>query len=161
MWQEEEYIWLSSSFSCNWFFFGKCSSAINWEFLHYNYQCLRTLPFSYKYLIYRFDILLQIESDEDVLWKADVREKNEEVASRGMKFINWYIFLHMNFCWHSSSWMNFCFIWLVLYTIWIYRLWTRKEKEIAIVTHSGFLFHTLSNFGKDCHPTIKEEICKQ
>nr|CAD1843542.1 unnamed protein product [Ananas comosus var. bracteatus] len=69
-----------------------------------------------------------IESDEDVLWKADVREKNEEVASRGMKFINW--------------------------------LWTRKEKEIAIVTHSGFLFHTLSNFGKDCHPTIKEEICK-
>ncbi|XP_020080425.1 phosphoglycerate mutase-like protein 1 isoform X2 [Ananas comosus] len=69
-----------------------------------------------------------IESDEDVLWKADVREKNEEVASRGMKFINW--------------------------------LWTREEKEIAIVTHSGFLFHTLSNFGKDCHPTIKEEICK-
>ncbi|OAY74611.1 Phosphoglycerate mutase-like protein 1 [Ananas comosus] len=72
--------------------------------------------------------LWQIESDEDVLWKADVREKNEEVASRGMKFINW--------------------------------LWTREEKEIAIVTHSGFLFHTLSNFGKDCHPTIKEEICK-
>ncbi|XXG49040.1 hypothetical protein AAC387_Pa02g3329 [Persea americana] len=41
------------------------------------------------------------------------------------------------------------------------RLWTRKEKEIAIVTHSGFLFHTLKGFGNDCHPSVKQEIGKQ
>nr|CAN82045.1 hypothetical protein VITISV_026200 [Vitis vinifera] len=69
-----------------------------------------------------------IESDEDILWKANVRETNEEVAARGLKFMNW--------------------------------LWTRKEKEIAIVTHSGFLFHTLNAFGNDCHPLVKTEICK-
>ncbi|XP_044475873.1 phosphoglycerate mutase-like protein 1 [Mangifera indica] len=39
-------------------------------------------------------------------------------------------------------------------------LWTRKEKEIAVVSHSGFLYHTLSAFGNDCHPSIKNEICK-
>lgn len=32
---------------------------------------------------------MQIESDEDVLWKANVRETNEEVAARGLKFMNW------------------------------------------------------------------------
>ncbi|XWS24018.1 hypothetical protein CRYUN_Cryun28dG0065300 [Craigia yunnanensis] len=69
-----------------------------------------------------------IESDEDILWEAITREKNEEVAVRGMKFLNW--------------------------------LWTRKEKEIAIITHSGFLYHTLSAFGSDCHPSVKSEICK-
>ncbi|XP_026433186.1 phosphoglycerate mutase-like protein 1 isoform X2 [Papaver somniferum] len=69
-----------------------------------------------------------IENEEDVLWKADVREADESLAARGMKFMNW--------------------------------LWTRKEKEIAVVTHSGFLFHTLSAFGKDCHPTVQQEICK-
>lgn len=41
------------------------------------------------------------------------------------------------------------------------RLWTRKEKEIAVVTHSGFLFHTLNAFGNDCHPLVKKEIAKQ
>jgi hypothetical protein len=40
-------------------------------------------------------------------------------------------------------------------------LWTRKEKEIAIVTHSGFLLHTLATFGSDCHPLVKNEICKR
>ncbi|CAK7347311.1 unnamed protein product [Dovyalis caffra] len=70
-----------------------------------------------------------IESDEDILWKADIREKNEEVAARGQKFLNW--------------------------------LWTRKEKEIAVVSHSGFLYHTLSAFGNDCHPYVKSEICTQ
>ncbi|XP_011087994.1 phosphoglycerate mutase-like protein 1 isoform X4 [Sesamum indicum] len=67
-----------------------------------------------------------IESDDDSLWKADVRETKEEVAARGMNFMNW--------------------------------LFTRKEKEIAIVTHSGFLFHTLGAFGNDCHPLVKKEI---
>ena len=32
----------------------------------------------------------QIESDEDSLWNADVRESDEELAVRGMKFMNWY-----------------------------------------------------------------------
>ncbi|XP_042493848.1 phosphoglycerate mutase-like protein 1 [Macadamia integrifolia] len=70
----------------------------------------------------------QIESDEDILWKADYREAKEEVGARGMEFINW--------------------------------LWTRQEKEIAVVTHSVFMFHTLSNFGNDCHPGVKKELCK-
>lgn len=81
----------------------------------------------YQLLFPAIDFSL-IENDEDVLWKADVREPNEEVAARGMQFINW--------------------------------LWTRKEKEIAVVTHSGFLFHTLQQFGKGCHPIIKDEIGK-
>ncbi|KAH9621596.1 hypothetical protein KSS87_014680 [Heliosperma pusillum] len=38
-------------------------------------------------------------------------------------------------------------------------LWSRREKEIAIVTHSGFLFHTLSAFGNDCHQIVKNDIC--
>ncbi|KAH0469800.1 hypothetical protein IEQ34_001358 [Dendrobium chrysotoxum] len=69
-----------------------------------------------------------IESNEDTLWEPNVREPNEEVAIRGMKFINWLL--------------------------------TRRETEIAVVTHSGFLFHTLNKFGKDFHPLIKDEICK-
>ncbi|CAN1827427.1 Phosphoglycerate mutase-like protein 1 [Linum perenne] len=68
-----------------------------------------------------------IETDEDTVWKPDVRETTEELAARGLKFLNW--------------------------------LWTRSEKEMAIVTHSGFLFHTLNAFGNDCHPLVKKEIC--
>ncbi|XP_072987758.1 phosphoglycerate mutase-like protein 1 isoform X2 [Typha latifolia] len=81
----------------------------------------------YRSLFPAIDFSL-IENDEDMLWEADIRERNEDLAARGMKFINW--------------------------------LWTRKEKEIAVVTHSGFLYHTLSMYGKDCHPSIKDEICK-
>ncbi|CAI9104158.1 OLC1v1002783C1 [Oldenlandia corymbosa var. corymbosa] len=69
-----------------------------------------------------------IESDEDTLWKPDVRETTEELASRGMNFFNWLL--------------------------------TRKEKEIAVVTHSGFLFHTLTALGNDCHPLVKKEVSK-
>ncbi|KAI3758420.1 hypothetical protein L6452_05981 [Arctium lappa] len=39
-------------------------------------------------------------------------------------------------------------------------LLTREEKEIAVVTHSGFLFHTLGAYGDDCHPTLKKEMSK-
>ncbi|CAM8906979.1 unnamed protein product [Rhodiola kirilowii] len=81
----------------------------------------------YHYLFPAIDYSL-IESDEDILWKADIRETTHEVASRGMEFLNW--------------------------------LWTRKEKEIAIVTHSGFLFHTLSALGNNYHPLMKQEISK-
>ncbi|XP_048134828.1 phosphoglycerate mutase-like protein 1 isoform X2 [Rhodamnia argentea] len=81
----------------------------------------------YQFLFPGVDFSL-IESDEDILWKADVRETKEELAARGIKFLNW--------------------------------LWTRKEKEIAVVTHSGFLFHTLTTFGEDCHPSVKTEISR-
>ncbi|KAI3933106.1 hypothetical protein MKW92_002262 [Papaver armeniacum] len=37
-------------------------------------------------------------------------------------------------------------------------LWTRKEKEIAVVTHSAFLLQTLGAFGDDCHPAVQKEI---
>ncbi|EFH64510.1 predicted protein [Arabidopsis lyrata subsp. lyrata] len=67
-----------------------------------------------------------IESDEDVLWKPNVREEDQDIAARGVKFFNW--------------------------------LSTRKEKEIAVVTHSGFLYHTLKSFGNDCDPSVKNEI---
>ncbi|ESW09662.1 hypothetical protein PHAVU_009G145700 [Phaseolus vulgaris] len=80
----------------------------------------------YRHMFPAIDFSL-IENDEDILWKPDIREKNEEVAARGLKFLEW--------------------------------LWTRKEKEIAVVTHSGFLFRSLSAFGNDCHPTVKSEIC--
>ncbi|KAL9174397.1 hypothetical protein ABFS82_02G050800 [Erythranthe guttata] len=79
----------------------------------------------YRCLFPALDFSL-IESDEDSLWEADVRETKEELAARGMKFMNW--------------------------------LFTRKERDIAIVTHSGFLFHTLAKFGNDCHPFVKKEI---
>ncbi|CAO2041777.1 unnamed protein product [Urochloa humidicola] len=69
-----------------------------------------------------------IENDEDVLWEPDVREANESVALRGMKFLDW--------------------------------LWTREEKDIAIVSHSGFLYHTLNMYSKECHPTIRDEVGK-
>ncbi|XP_021665772.2 phosphoglycerate mutase-like protein 1 isoform X2 [Hevea brasiliensis] len=70
-----------------------------------------------------------IESDDDILWKADVRETSEEIAARGLKFMNW--------------------------------LWTRQEREIAVVSHSKFLLYTLSALPIDCHPSLRSEICKQ
>ncbi|XP_010520640.1 PREDICTED: phosphoglycerate mutase-like protein 1 isoform X2 [Tarenaya hassleriana] len=81
----------------------------------------------YQFLFPAVDFSL-IETDEDKLWKADIRETTEELAARGTRFLNW--------------------------------LWTREEKEIAIVTHSGFLFHTLKAYGNDCHPDVKKEISK-
>ncbi|KAF7005953.1 hypothetical protein CFC21_021033 [Triticum aestivum] len=39
-------------------------------------------------------------------------------------------------------------------------LWTREEKEIAVVTHCGFLYHTLNMYGKECHPAVAEELGK-
>ncbi|XP_066349418.1 phosphoglycerate mutase-like protein 1 isoform X2 [Miscanthus floridulus] len=82
----------------------------------------------YRPLFPAIDFLL-IENDEHVLWEPDVREANEAVALRGMKFM--------------EGW-----------------LWTREEKEIAIASHSGFLFHTLSMYSKECHRTIRDEVSK-
>ncbi|KAH1103335.1 hypothetical protein AAZX31_13G236100 [Glycine max] len=39
-------------------------------------------------------------------------------------------------------------------------LGTRKEKEIAIVTHRALLLHTLSAFGNYSHPLEKKELSK-
>ncbi|KAJ6337664.1 hypothetical protein OIU76_007361 [Salix suchowensis] len=100
---------------------GKCGEK---EFIHVTEEepLVNIGPY-FQQLIFHW----QIESDEDVLWRADVREKDDEVAARGQKFLNW--------------------------------LWTRKEKEIAVVSHSGFLYHTLRGFGNDCYPSVKSEIC--
>ncbi|RZC47034.1 hypothetical protein C5167_039991 [Papaver somniferum] len=40
-------------------------------------------------------------------------------------------------------------------------IWMRREIEIAVVTHSGFLCHSLKSFGSSCHPLMKVEVCKQ
>ncbi|KAL5988398.1 hypothetical protein ACLOJK_036162 [Asimina triloba] len=42
----------------------------------------------YRTLFPAIDFSL-IESDEDILWTAETREANEDVAARGMKFMNW------------------------------------------------------------------------
>ncbi|KAK9110818.1 hypothetical protein Sjap_018878 [Stephania japonica] len=41
-----------------------------------------------------------------------------------------------------------------------FKLWTWKEKEIATVTHRGFMFHTLNALGKDLHPLMEAEVVK-
>ncbi|XP_072090436.1 phosphoglycerate mutase-like protein 1 [Arachis hypogaea] len=81
----------------------------------------------YQFLFSTVDFLLT-NSDEDIWWKANVRETKEELAAKGIKFMNW--------------------------------LWTRNEKEIAIVTHCGILFHTLNRFENYCNPLVKKEISK-
>ncbi|XP_076924696.1 phosphoglycerate mutase-like protein [Bidens hawaiensis] len=82
----------------------------------------------YKPMFPAIDFSL-VENDEDVWWKPNIRETDEEIAARGVKFMKWLL--------------------------------TRKEKEIAVVTHSGLLHTTLGKYGDDCHPTIKEEMSKQ
>lgn len=39
-------------------------------------------------------------------------------------------------------------------------LWTRPEREIAVVTHSAFLRNTLQQYANNCDPVIKNEIGK-
>ncbi|GJN27800.1 hypothetical protein PR202_gb15851 [Eleusine coracana subsp. coracana] len=39
-------------------------------------------------------------------------------------------------------------------------LWTREEKEIVVVSHSGLLWHTLRLYSKECHPTVRHEVSK-
>ncbi|CAN1341120.1 Phosphoglycerate mutase-like protein 1 [Linum perenne] len=74
-------------------------------------------------------IFPDVESDDDVMWKPDARETFEEVANRGLKFMNW--------------------------------LWTRPEKEIAIVCHDRFLQYTLEALTNDCQPTLRSEAAAQ
>lgn len=79
----------------------------------------------YKSLFPAIDFSL-IETNEDTWWKEDYRERYDEIAARGLKFMQW--------------------------------LRTRKENVIAVVSHAGFLFRTLNQFGDDCRPVIKSEI---
>jgi hypothetical protein len=34
-------------------------------------------------------IFVQLESDDDILWKPNIRENDEEVAARGLNFLKW------------------------------------------------------------------------
>ena len=36
-------------------------------------------------------IFVQLESDEDILWKPNIRENDEEVAARGLNFLKWWL----------------------------------------------------------------------
>ncbi|KAJ1403656.1 Histidine phosphatase superfamily, clade-1 [Sesbania bispinosa] len=51
-------------------------------------EAVASISFFFLQLIF----LWQIESDEDDWWKANVRETKEELAARGVKFMNWYGF---------------------------------------------------------------------
>ncbi|GAV72024.1 His_Phos_1 domain-containing protein [Cephalotus follicularis] len=82
----------------------------------------------YRSLFPAIDFSL-IESDDDNQWKADTRETHEDVAARGMEFMEW--------------------------------LWTRQEKEIAVVSHGVFLQQTLITLGNDCDPSVKIELGKR
>ncbi|MCL7037773.1 hypothetical protein MKW94_025082, partial [Papaver nudicaule] len=91
------------------------------------YHCNRRRATSEYRTIFPAVDFSMAKNEEDILWKADVREADESLAIRGMQFIEW--------------------------------LWTRKEKEIAVVTHSCFLFKTLGAYGKDYHPIVQQKLC--
>lgn len=41
--------------------------------------------------IFSYSFCLQVETDEDVLWKPEIREEDKDLAARGVKFMNWWI----------------------------------------------------------------------
>lgn len=100
LWQEEKRQWISMSFSCGWFFTGKyCKYLLHVEVLNRHVknqafvddQRLRAKESSkYPYTSVITLIFFQIGSDEDALWKVDVRETKEELAARGMNFLIWW-----------------------------------------------------------------------
>ena len=65
----------------------------------------------------------------------------------------------------SIEYTSFTFVWLYSFALFFLevtcRLWTREEKEIAIVTHSVLLQDTLRMYSKECHPTIRHEMSKR
>ncbi|XP_022136334.1 phosphoglycerate mutase-like protein 1 isoform X2 [Momordica charantia] len=88
-------------------------------------NCRRRSISEYRPLYPGIDFSM-IEHDEDVLWKRDILETPDEMASRGLKFLKWLL--------------------------------TLNEKEIAVVSHSGFLFESMREFGNDCDVFIQSEI---
>ncbi|KAJ0456957.1 putative histidine phosphatase superfamily, clade-1 [Helianthus annuus] len=103
--------------------FGGEATAVGIDGIH---PCDRRRSISeYKSMFPAIDFSL-IETDHDVWWSPKTREKPEDVAARGLKFMKWLL--------------------------------TREEKEIVVVSHGGFLIHTLRAYGDDCHPTPKKEM---
>ena len=49
--------------------------------------CPLSISFTLTFIINTTNI--QIENEDDILWKADERETHEAVLARGMKFIKW------------------------------------------------------------------------
>ncbi|KAE8653928.1 Phosphoglycerate mutase-like protein 2 [Hibiscus syriacus] len=80
-----------------------------------------------------------IDSNEDNLWEANYREKDEEIATRGMKFLNWVF---------GRSYPH---------TL-IQAVDTRREGNCRCYSQ-WLLVPNLGCFCKDCHPSVKSEIC--
>ncbi|KAF5740120.1 hypothetical protein HS088_TW11G00185 [Tripterygium wilfordii] len=45
----------------------------------------------------------QIESNDDILWTPDIREASEELAARGMKFLNWLLSISFSLSTHTHT----------------------------------------------------------
>lgn len=103
-----------------------------------------------------------IEKGDDGLFSFTMNQIDHTILWPYMSMI-WIIDFSHRLFWHWFLYWHYgkVFTEFSFPTFNLSRLWTRKEKEIAIVTHSGFLFHTLSAFGSDCHPSVKSEICTQ
>ncbi|CAM6121506.1 unnamed protein product [Calypogeia fissa] len=90
------------------------------------HPCDKRQPISVYRTLFPAVDFSEVEHDDDVLWKADVRETDDELYARARKFVQWLL--------------------------------KRKEKEIAVVSHSSFLFHLMTTFGDDCSPVVREEL---
>lgn len=137
-------------------------SPCRWN--HLVQSCIASEHIAYIFfiIIFRVDHFLKLKRemmelfsftmnliDHNILWPYMSMIWNIDFSHR--LFWHWFLYWH-----YGKVFTDFSFP-----TFNLSRLWTRKEKEIAIVTHSGFLYHTLSAFGNDCHPSIKSEICTQ
>lgn len=51
-------------------------------------ESIKTINF-FSFASHFLIFYMQIETDEDVLWKPDIREEDQDIATRGVKFFNW------------------------------------------------------------------------
>eukprot|EP00887_Chlorella_sp_A99_P000005 scaffold16.g5.t1 len=100
--------------------------------------------------------MLSADSDEDALWLPDSRETKEAIKLRGLIFMQACIggkggapgCRERLLPTHLSAW---CLLqWLM----------QRPEQFIAVVAHSGFLWHCMSNFGHSAAPTVQGDLHK-
>lgn len=63
--------------------------AIDFSLASLPNQVLCALLFFFFFTIISYSADLQVETDEDVLWKPEVREEDKDLAARGVKFMNW------------------------------------------------------------------------
>ena len=95
-----------------------------------------------------------IESDEDVLWREGMVEGESNVVVRGMKFLEWL--MQVGLGWEAAAgqegppgrseqaaWLYWAL------PIPFPRRPQRPETNIAVVTHSAFLWFTLTCFGNE------------